>query len=139
MLPVRWHEWALDGQKETTGIKQPPSGGGPSRHGWPGGHSEGPRQNIRLATKVDLHTIAARTPGMVGADLANIINEAALLAARREAGAVETKDLEEAIDRVTLGLEKRTRVMTPAETERVAYHETGHALTALSVQYADPV
>jgi cell division protease FtsH len=96
-------------------------------------------RRIKLAGGVDLHVIAARTPGMVGADLANIVNEAALLAARRGATAVEMRDLEEAIDRVTLGLEKRTRVMTPAEKERVAYHETGHALTALSVKYADPV
>jgi cell division protease FtsH len=76
---------------------------------------------------------------MVGADLANIVNEAALLAARRGGAAVEMRDFDEAIDRVTLGLEKRTRVMTPDEKERVAYHETGHALTALSVKYADPV
>jgi cell division protease FtsH len=96
-------------------------------------------RKIKLADGVDLHVIAARTPGMVGADLANIVNEAALLAARRGGAAVEMRDLEEAIDRVTLGLEKRTRVMTPAEKERVAYHETGHALTALSVKYADPV
>src|SRR5438270_2180427 len=96
-------------------------------------------RKIKLADAVDLHVIAARTPGMVGADLANIVNEAALLAARRGAAAVEMRDLEEAIDRVTLGLEKRTRVMTPAEKERVAYHETGHALTALSVKHADPV
>jgi len=96
-------------------------------------------RKIKLADAVDLHVIAARTPGMVGADLANIVNEAALLAARRGAAAVEMRDLEEAIDRVTLGLEKRTRVMTPPEKERVAYHETGHALTALSVKYADPV
>ena len=96
-------------------------------------------QRIKLADAVDLHVIAARTPGMVGADLANIVNEAALLAARRGAATVEMRDLEEAIDRITLGLEKRTRVMTPAEKERVAYHETGHALTALSVKHADPV
>jgi cell division protease FtsH len=96
-------------------------------------------RKIKLAEAVDLHVIAARTPGMVGADLANIVNEAALLAARRGAAAVEMRDLEEAIDRVTLGLEKRTRVMTPTEKERVAYHETGHALTALSVKHADPV
>jgi cell division protease FtsH len=96
-------------------------------------------RKIKLADAVDLHVIAARTPGMVGADLANIVNEAALLAARRGAAAVEMRDLEEAIDRITLGLEKRTRVMTPAEKERVAYHETGHALTALSVKHADPV
>jgi cell division protease FtsH len=96
-------------------------------------------RKIKLADAVDLRVIAARTPGMVGADLANIVNEAALLAARRGAAAVEMRDLEEAIDRVTLGLEKRTRIMTPAEKERVAYHETGHALTALSVKHADPV
>src|SRR3982075_2637342 len=96
-------------------------------------------RKIKLADAVDLRVIAARTPGMVGADLANIVNEAALLAARRSAAAVGMRDLEEAIDRVTLGLEKRTRVMTPAEKERVAYHETGHALTALSVKHADPV
>jgi cell division protease FtsH len=96
-------------------------------------------RRIKLAGGIDLHVIAARTPGMVGADLANIVNEAALLAARRGATAVEMRDLEEAIDRVTLGLEKRTRVMTPAEKERVAYHETGHALTALSVKHTDPV
>src|SRR2546422_1479929 len=96
-------------------------------------------RKIKLADSVDLHVIAARTSGMVGADLANIVNEAALLAARRGADAAEMRDLEEAIDRVTLGLEKRTRVMTPVEKERVAYHETGHALTALSVKHADPV
>jgi cell division protease FtsH len=96
-------------------------------------------RKIKLGDAVDLHIIAARTPGMVGADLANIANEAALLAARRGAAAVEMRDLEEAIDRITLGLEKRTRVMTPAEKERVAYHETGHALSALSVKHADPV
>ena len=96
-------------------------------------------KKIKLSPDVDLSVIAARTPGMVGADLANIVNEAALLAARRGAEAVEKRDLEEAIDRVTLGLEKRSRVMTPEEKERVAFHEVGHALTALSVKHADPV
>jgi cell division protease FtsH len=96
-------------------------------------------RHVKLSSDVDLKTIAARTPGMVGADLANIINEAALLAARRDASAIEMRDLEEAIDRVMLGLEKRNRVMSPAEKERVAYHETGHTLVALSVTYADPV
>ena len=96
-------------------------------------------KKIKLSPDVDLSVIAARTPGMVGADLANIVNEAALLAARRGAEAVEMRDLEEAIDRVTLGLEKRSRVMTPEEKERVAFHEVGHALTALSVKHADPV
>jgi cell division protease FtsH len=96
-------------------------------------------RQIKLATNVDLHKIAARTPGMVGADLANIVNEAALLAARRQGDQVEMFDLEEAIDRVMLGLEKKHRVMSAAEKERVAYHEAGHALVALSVEHADPV
>src|SRR5437879_10311088 len=76
---------------------------------------------------------------MVGADLANIINEAALLAARRGADTVEQRDLEEAIDRVMLGLEKNSRRMSPEEKQRVAYHEAGHTLVALSVEHADPV
>jgi cell division protease FtsH len=76
---------------------------------------------------------------MVGADLANIINEAALLAARRRAERVEMFDIEEAIDRVILGLAKKNRIMSAAEKERVAYHESGHALVALSIGHADPV
>jgi cell division protease FtsH len=76
---------------------------------------------------------------MVGADLANVINEAALLAARRQSESVDMKDIEEAIDRVLLGLEKKHRVMSKEEKERVAYHEAGHALTALSVPHASPV
>ena len=83
--------------------------------------------------------IAPRTPGMVGADLANIVNEAALLAVRRGASHVQMRDLEEAIDRMMLGLEKKNRVMTTSDKERVAYHETGHALVALSVEHAAPV
>ncbi len=96
-------------------------------------------RDIVLAPGSDLKTIAARTPGMVGADLANVINESALLAARRGAGEVAMQDLEEAIDRVMLGLEKRSRVMSEDEKGRVAYHEAGHALIALSVRHADPV
>ena len=96
-------------------------------------------RHVRLSGDVELQTIAARTPGMVGADLANIMNEAALLAARRAAPQVEMRDVEEAIDRVMLGLEKKTRVMDEREKERVAYHETGHALVALSMRHADPV
>jgi cell division protease FtsH len=94
---------------------------------------------VRLDAGVDLKTIASRTPGMVGADLANVVNEGALLAARRQSEAVEMRDLEEAIDRVLLGLEKKHRVMSRAEKERVAYHEGGHALTALSLPHANPV
>jgi cell division protease FtsH len=96
-------------------------------------------RKIKLSPDADLKVIAARTPGMVGADLANIVNEAALLAVRRGSDQVEMRDLEEAIDRVMLGLEKKNRVMTSSEKERVAYHETGHALVALSVENADPV
>jgi cell division protease FtsH len=96
-------------------------------------------RNVKLDPTADLATIAARTPGMVGSDLANIMNEAALLAARRGAQQVQMRDLEEAIDRVMLGLEKRTRVMSEVEKQRVAYHETGHALVALSVEHSDPV
>jgi cell division protease FtsH len=95
--------------------------------------------NVKLKKDVELKTIAARTPGMVGADLANVINEAALLAARRSASAVEMRDLEEAIDRVMLGLEKKHRIMSEEEKKRVAYHETGHTLVALTVKHADPV
>jgi cell division protease FtsH len=94
---------------------------------------------IKLSPDVDLKVIAARTPGMVGADLANIVNEAALLAVRRDADQVQLRDLEEAIDRVMLGLEKKNRVMTSSDKERVAYHEAGHALVALSVEHAAPV
>ena len=94
---------------------------------------------IRLSPDVDLKVIAARTSGMVGADLANIVNEAALLAVRRGAHHVQMRDLEEAIDRVMLGLEKKNRVMTASDKERVAYHEAGHALVALSVEHAAPV
>ena len=96
-------------------------------------------RHIKLAGDADLRAIAARTPGMVGADLANIVNEAALLAVRRGATEVQMRDLEEAIDRVMLGLEKKNRVMTTSEKERVAYHETGHTLVALSVEHAHPV
>src|SRR5262249_18936748 len=96
-------------------------------------------RKIKLAANADLHKVAARTPGMAGADLANIVNEAALLAARRQGDQVEMFDLEEAIDRVMLGLQKKNRVMSAAEKERVAYHETGHTLVALSVEHADPV
>jgi len=96
-------------------------------------------RKIHMAENVDLETIAARTPGMAGADLANIVNEAALLAVRRGAESVEIRDLEQAVDRVMLGLEKKSRVMSPEEKERVAVHESGHALVALSVKHADPL
>ena len=88
---------------------------------------------------VDLKLVAQRTPGMVGAALANAVNEAALACARRDAKTVEQRDFEEAIDRLQLGLRKDGRVMNDQERRRVAWHESGHALVALSVKHADPV
>ncbi len=87
-------------------------------------------REIKLAPDVDLKVIAARTPGMVGADLANIVNEAALLAARKGKKAVEMEDFEEAIDRVIAGLARKSRYLSPEEKRRVAYHEAGHAIVA---------
>jgi cell division protease FtsH len=94
---------------------------------------------VELSEDVDLKVLAARIPGMVGADIANVVNEAALLAARKDKKAVGMKDFEEAIDRVLGGLEKKSRLMNQREKEIVAYHETGHALMAESLPTADPV
>jgi len=96
-------------------------------------------KKIKLSPSVDLAQIAAKTPGFVGADLANIINEAALLAARQGKDAVETTDFDEAIERVIAGLQKKNRVMHPREKKTVAYHEAGHAVVAELVPGADPV
>ncbi|MBX6422068.1 ATP-dependent zinc metalloprotease FtsH [Thermosulfurimonas sp. F29] len=96
-------------------------------------------RNVKLAPDVDLRVIAARTPGMVGADLANIVNEACLLAARKGKDRVEMEDFEEAVDRVIAGLERKNRYLSSEEKRRVAYHETGHALVAASVPGADRV
>jgi cell division protease FtsH len=92
-----------------------------------------------LAKGVDLETIAKGTPGFSGADLANVINEAAILAARRNRKDITSKELEEATDRVLAGPEKRSRVISPMEKELIAYHESGHALTAKMLPNADPV
>jgi cell division protease FtsH len=94
---------------------------------------------VVLGPEIDLRKIAARTPGFVGADLANIINEAALLAARNNKEIVESADFDEAIDRVVAGLQKKSRVMNAQEKEIVAFHESGHAIVAESVEHADPV
>jgi len=96
-------------------------------------------KNIHLGPDVSLEKIAAMTPGMVGADLANIINEGALLAVRRGRETVEQKDLEEAVERVVAGLEKKNRILNQEEKSRVAHHEVGHALVALSIPGGDPV
>ena len=96
-------------------------------------------RKVVLSPEVDLKKIAARTPGFVGADLANLVNEAALLAARKNKEEVTSAEFDEAIDRVVAGLEKKKRVMSPKEKEIVAYHESGHAIVAESVEHADPV
>ena len=85
-------------------------------------------RNVKLANDVNLSTIAARTPGFAGADLANLVNEAALLAARQNRQAVFMADFNEAIERLVAGLEKRSRVLNELEKTTVAYHEVGHAL-----------
>jgi cell division protease FtsH len=96
-------------------------------------------KGVKVANDVDLSVIAARTPGFVGADLANIVNESALLAARKGKSAVTMEEFEEAIDRIIGGLEKKKRVMNVKEKEIVAYHETGHALMAEFLETADRV
>jgi cell division protease FtsH len=96
-------------------------------------------QGKRLARDVDLNVVAQRTPGFVGADLANLLNESALLAARRDRTEVSMSEIDEAIDRVVAGLEKKNRLINDREREIVAYHETGHAVVAERVEFADPV
>jgi cell division protease FtsH len=96
-------------------------------------------RNIKLSPETDLRVIASRTPGFVGADLANIVNEAALLAARKNKEAVGMADIEEAIDRVVAGLEKKRRLMSKKEKEIVAFHESGHAIVASLLPNSDPV
>jgi cell division protease FtsH len=96
-------------------------------------------KGVSLGPDADLAKIAARTPGFVGADLANIVNEAALHAAKEDKDAVDMADFDEAIDRVVGGLEKKNRVMNPKEKETVAYHEAGHAIVAEFRPAADRV
>jgi len=93
----------------------------------------------RLGTDVDPQAIAALTPGFTGADLANLVNEATLLATRRNAEAVAMEDFTAAIERIIAGLEKRNRLLNPREREIVAYHEMGHALVAMALPGVDPV
>jgi cell division protease FtsH len=96
-------------------------------------------RNLRLAPDVNLEIVAQRTSGFVGADLSNICNEAALLAARRNKEMIETSDLEDAIDRVLAGPEKKSRLINKQEKRIVAVHESGHALAALLLPGTDPV
>ena len=96
-------------------------------------------RNVLLGPDVDLGKIARLTPGFVGSDLANLVNESALLAARKDKEAVGPSEFDEAIDRVVGGLEKKNRVMNAQEKEIVAFHESGHAIVAESVEHADRV
>lgn len=96
-------------------------------------------KKVALSQEADLEQIAAMTPGFSGADLANVINEAALLAVRRGKDQVHLSELQEAVERVIAGLEKKNRVLNKMEKERVAFHETGHALVALSIPGSDQV
>ena len=96
-------------------------------------------KNVKLDPTVDLKDVASITPGFVGADLANLVNEAALLAARGEKNAVGMREFNEGVERVTAGLEKKQRIMNEDEKLRVAYHESGHALVAYSLPNTDPV
>ena len=96
-------------------------------------------RTVTLAPGLDLATIAARTIGFVGADLANLVNEAALRAARQDKDAIDMTDFDEAIDRIVAGLERKSRVISPREKEIVAYHEAGHALVAESRPHTDRV
>lgn len=96
-------------------------------------------QKIKLAKDVDLKAIAAQTPGFAGADLANLVNEAALLAARNNRESVIQEDFSEAIERVIAGLEKKSRVLNDKEKTIVAYHEAGHALVGAVMPGSDPV
>jgi cell division protease FtsH len=96
-------------------------------------------KNVPLAASVEVKTIARGTPGFSGADLANLVNEAALTAARKNRRMVTQHDFEEAKDKVMMGAERRSMAMSDAEKKNTAYHEGGHALVALSVPSSDPV
>lgn len=96
-------------------------------------------KKIKVDTKLDLTRIASMTPGFSGADLANLVNEAALVATRKDAEAVTEQDFSEAIERIVAGLEKKSKVMNKDERKRVAYHELGHATVALGLNVAEKV
>jgi cell division protease FtsH len=96
-------------------------------------------KGVKLAADADLARVASLTPGFAGADLANLVNEAALLYARNGKESVGMKEFQDAIDRIVGGLEKKNRMMNAKEKEIVAYHESGHALVAMNMETADPV
>jgi cell division protease FtsH len=92
-----------------------------------------------LDNNIDIPFLAAQTPGFSGADIANICNEAALIAARRKADAVEKMDFLDAIDRIVAGLEKKSKIISPEEKKIIAYHEAGHALVSTLLKHVDPI
>ena len=96
-------------------------------------------KEVKLAPDVDLHKLAVRTPGFAGADLANVVNEAALLAARRDKNSITMSELEEAVERSVAGLERKSRVLNEKERRIVAYHEAGHAIVGEILPEANPV
>jgi cell division protease FtsH len=96
-------------------------------------------RTVKLADDVDLRHVASLTPGSAGADLANIVNEAALLAARKSRNAVSMADFNEAVERGVMGLERKSRIMTPDDKLRTAYHESGHAIVACALPNTYPV
>jgi len=96
-------------------------------------------RELTMAPDVNLETVAKRTPGFVGADLANVANEAAILAARKNRDAITTEDFEAAIDRVIAGPEKKKNTLGPDEKHRVSFHESGHTLVAELVPTGEPV
>jgi AFG3 family protein len=94
---------------------------------------------IKLDPSVDIKKLSAQTPGFAGAEIANVCNEAALIAARRDKKAVDMQDFQDAIDRVIGGLEKKTKIISPEEKKIVAYHEAGHAVAGWFLEHADPL
>lgn len=94
---------------------------------------------LKMSKDVDAKKLAAQTPGFAGAEIANVCNEAALIAARRDKGAVDMQDFQDAIDRVIGGLEKKSKIISPEEKEIVAYHEAGHAVAGWFLEHADPL
>jgi len=94
---------------------------------------------IKLSKEVDVKKLAAQTPGFAGAEIANVCNEAALIAARRDKKEVDMQDFQDAIDRVIGGLEKKTKIISPEEKKIVAYHEAGHAVAGWFLEHADPL
>jgi cell division protease FtsH len=118
---------------------RPPGAGGPPRQEGPHRHPQGAHEEDHPHPDVDADQVAALTPGFSGADLANLVNEAALVATRRDGADVTLEDFTVAIERIVAGLEKKNRVLNEHERTVVAYHEMGHALVAMGLPGTDPV